>query len=119
MAAEAWGEIDVAAELGRIRRALEGVDTRAVDPEGDSALLVALSDGPVQQLLGAAVRVYAACRERDAGVGPVDPAAPPTATEVLMAVSALLEAVEVEPFELGLWTTWGIRGGSGDAGAGR
>lgn len=114
MAAEGWGDIDVAAELGRIRDALEGLDESAVGPDGD-AVLAALSEGRIQQLLGAAVRVYAACRERDAAVGPIDTSAAPTATEVLMAVSALLDAVDVEPFELGLWTTWGVRGGFGGA----
>lgn len=108
MSAEASGEMDIAAELDRIRRALEDIDEH-----GGSDLLAALGAGPVQQLLGAVVRIYAACREHDAGVEAVERSAPPTATEVLMTVSALLEAVEVEPFELGLWANWGIRGGSG------
>lgn len=113
MSAEASGEMDIAAELDRIRRALEDIDERGVDADGGSDLLAALGAGPVQQLLGAVVRIYAACREHDAGVEAVERSAPPTATEVLMTVSALLEAVEVEPFELGLWANWGIRGGSG------
>jgi hypothetical protein len=117
MSAEAGGEIDIAAQLDRIRRALAAIDEKGAD--GGDDLLKAVGDGPVQDLLGAVVRLFAACREHDAGVEAVDRSAPPTATEALITVSALLEAVEVEPFELGLWANWGIRGGSGGAGAER
>lgn len=69
--------------------------------------------GPVQRMLASAVRLYAACRELDADVEAFDRSSEaPSATAVLITVSALLEAVEVEPFELGLWMAWGTRGGA-------
>jgi hypothetical protein len=60
----------------------------------------------LQDALAAVTRVYAARVE--AG-GPVPAlsvggaAALPTATEVLVTVSGLLESAHIEPFELGLW----------------
>jgi hypothetical protein len=62
-------------------------------------------DAAVQQLLTAAVRLYAAKegpRPRAFAEGEEV-----TATEVLVTVSEMLEAVDVEVFELGIWQAWG------------
>lgn len=68
----------------------------------------------VQELLARAVRLYAERLEHDGAVPPFPPdASPPTATEVLRTVSAMLDAIDVEIFELGMWRAWGTRGGGG------
>lgn len=67
-----------------------------------------LSDDDVQTLLGTAVRLYAqragerdeplaAFAAEDAGV---------TATDAMLAVTAILKAVNVATFELGMWQAW-------------
>jgi hypothetical protein len=66
--------------------------------------------------LSAATRAYAD-RARAAGrAGPPDPFGPdaPTATDVAVTASAMLSAVGIEPFELGLWRAWGSPHGEGD-----
>ena len=70
----------------------------------------ALSDAEVQALLARAVRLYAervAEREDDLAAFPAD--APVTATEVMVTVSAMLKAVNLQLFELGMWQTWSGR----------
>jgi hypothetical protein len=97
--------LDLAAQVERIRSTVD------VLPQGnDESLIEALMSGGVQEVLAAAVRLYAACLERDSAV-PAFPhrADAPSATEALMAVTAVLAAVQIEPFELGLWATWGLR----------
>lgn len=65
----------------------------------------------VQQLMGGLVRAYAG-RNMEAesqgigpegGIQPFVPNAPVTATEVLITVSGMLEAVRLNLFELGMW----------------
>ena len=70
----------------------------------------ALSDAEVQVLLARAVRLYAgrvAEREDDLAAFPTD--APVTATEVMVTVTAMLKAVNLQLFELGMWQTWSGR----------
>lgn len=62
-------------------------------------------DEAVQQLLTAAVRLYAA--KEGPRVRPFPEDDEVTATEVLVTVSEMLEAVDVEVFELGIWQAWG------------
>jgi hypothetical protein len=67
------------------------------------------SDTDIQDMLANAVRLYAErAAERD---GPL-PAFPPdaaTATEVMVAVTAMLKAVNLQVFELGMWQAWSGR----------
>jgi len=62
-------------------------------------------DEAVQHLLTAAVRLYAA--KEGPRVRPFAEDDEVTATEVLVTVSEMLEAVDVEVFELGIWQAWG------------
>ena len=77
-----------------------------IDPTG----IGALSDAELQELLAAAIKSYAARAEAsdeplpalasDSGV---------TATEAMLAVSAIMKAVNVQVFELGMWQSWSGR----------
>ena len=67
-----------------------------------------LDDRDVQALLGAAVRLYA---QRAATHDEPMPAfnataAGVTATDAMMATTAILKAVNVATFELGMWQAW-------------
>ena len=68
-----------------------------------------LSDPDLQALLAAAVRIYA---ERAEGRDEL-PAFPVnnniTATHAMVAVTAMLKAVNVQVFELGMWQAWSGR----------
>jgi hypothetical protein len=68
------------------------------------------SDGEIQAMLADAVRLYAErAAERD-GALPAFPAlAPMTATDVMIATTAMLKAVNVQIFELGMWQAWAGR----------
>ncbi|MGH6682386.1 MAG: hypothetical protein ACRECA_00430 [Pseudolabrys sp.] len=66
-------------------------------------------DTEIQNLLAQAVRSYAErAAERDAAAAL--PAFPPeaqmTATEVMVTVTAMLKAVNLQVFELGMWQAW-------------
>jgi hypothetical protein len=65
------------------------------------------SDAEIQNMLAQAVRSYAErAAEKDA-VLPVFPAdAQMTATEVMVTVTAMLRAVNLQVFELGIWQAW-------------
>lgn len=69
-------------------------------------------DGPLpdllQPLLATATRAYAARCAAQPAEAPFSDDNVPTATEVAITVSAMLECVGIEPFELGIWNTWGI-----------
>ena len=65
-----------------------------------------LSAADVQRMLTEGVRAYAAAREAGEAATPFD--GEMTATEVLITVADMLEAVDVEVFELGLWNVFGI-----------
>jgi len=67
-----------------------------------------LDDADIQALLGAAVRLYA---QRSAEHDEPLPAfsaeqARVTATDAMLATTAILKAVNVATFELGMWQAW-------------
>jgi hypothetical protein len=67
------------------------------------------SDAEIQDMLVRAVRLYAErAAERD-GVLPAFPADAATATEVMVTVTAMLQAVNLQVFELGMWQAWSGR----------
>jgi|KBSSwiStaDraftv2_1062776.scaffolds.fasta_scaffold751987_2 hypothetical protein len=67
------------------------------------------SDAEIQGMLAKAVRLYA---ERAAECDGALPAFSPdavTATEVMVTVTAMLKAVNLQVFELGMWQAWSGR----------
>jgi hypothetical protein len=70
----------------------------------------ALSDSDVQALFAAAVRIYAERAEaRDEPLAAFPADAGITATHAMLAVTAMLKAVNVQLFELGMWQAWSGR----------
>jgi hypothetical protein len=70
----------------------------------------ALPDEDVQALLAAAVRIYAdRMEERDAPLPAFPPEAGITATQAMVTITAILKAVNVQLFELGMWQAWSGR----------
>ena len=65
----------------------------------------AIDEQTIQELLTAAVRLYAA-RVDQAGPFPGVKAGAISATDALVASTALLKSVNIAPFELGLWQAW-------------
>jgi hypothetical protein len=64
----------------------------------------------LQRVLAAAIKAYTARVEAGERLSPLPPAGDPlevSATEVLVAVTDMLAACEIELFELGMWQTWG------------
>lgn len=85
-------------------------DTLTRSPVRD--LLARVSDGPpladseIQELMAAAVRLYAARVDAE-GPLPVFPeSADITATETLVAATAILKGSNLQLFELGMWQAW-------------
>ena len=69
-----------------------------------------LSDVEVQAMLARAVRLYAErAAERDDALAAFPAGAQVTATEVMVTVTAMLKAVNLQLFELGMWQTWSGR----------
>jgi hypothetical protein len=69
-----------------------------------------LSDADVQALFAAVVRIYAERAEaRDEPLPAFPPDAGITATHAMIAVTAMLKAVNVQVFELGMWQAWSGR----------
>jgi hypothetical protein len=67
-----------------------------------------LSD--VQALMDLAVRAYGRIRDEEKEQGSIlPPVHRVTATDVSRAASALLDALNIEVFELALWESWGGR----------
>jgi hypothetical protein len=67
------------------------------------------SDAEVQDMLAKAVRLYAErAAERDSALAAFASDAP-TATEVMVTVTAMLSAVNLQIFELGMWQAWSGR----------
>ena len=67
------------------------------------------SDADVQDILAKAVRLYAErATERD-GALPAFASDAVTATEVMVTVAAMLSAVNLQIFELGMWQAWSGR----------
>ena len=66
-----------------------------------------LSDAAIQNLLADAVRLYAErAAEQDGALSAFPATAPVTATDVMLATTAMLKAVNVQIFELGMWQAW-------------
>jgi hypothetical protein len=67
-----------------------------------------LDDSDIQALLGAAVRLYGQrTAEREEPLPAFDAAtAGVTATDAMLATTAILKAVNVATFELGMWQAW-------------
>ena len=70
----------------------------------------ALNDNEIQALLARAVKLYA---ERAAASDTPLPAFPEgaqvTATDAVVTITAMLKAVNVQLFELGMWQAWSGR----------
>jgi hypothetical protein len=76
----------------------------------DLAAIGSLSDAELQAVMAAAIRSYAA--RADASDEPLPALAADsgvTATEAMLAVSAIMKAVNVQVFELGMWQSWSRR----------
>ena len=68
------------------------------------------SDAEIQALLAEAVRLYAErAAERETGLPAFPPDTAITATEVMLTTSAMLKAVNLQVFELGMWQSWAGR----------
>ena len=66
-----------------------------------------LSDADIQAMLAKAVRLYAERVAENESALPAFPAgAPVTATDVMVTTTAMLKAVNLQVFELGMWQTW-------------
>jgi hypothetical protein len=75
-----------------------------------SPIEIETSDAAIQSALANAVRAYAErAAERDGGLPAFPPQQSVTATEVMITVSAMLKAVNLQVFELGMWQSWSGR----------
>ena len=72
-----------------------------------------LSDSDIQDNLAKAIRLYAErVAERDDAL-PAFPADAVTATDVMVTATAMLKAVNLQIFELGMWQAWSGRQADG------
>lgn len=85
--------------------ALAGQVTELADQIVTSGRAEQIPEEVVRRLLSDAVRLYAAKAEYGSRFSPLDQEV--TATEVAVTSSAMLKAVEMEVFELGMWQVWG------------
>jgi hypothetical protein len=83
----------------------DGSAARPLEPVGDAG--EGTDPEEVQKLLEAALKLYAGLLEEGRGVPPLPPDTSVSATEVVATVSALLDQVDIEVFELGMWQSWG------------
>lgn len=66
-----------------------------------------ISDAEIQAMLAKAVRLYAARVAQREDTLPAFPAdANVTATDVMVTATAMLKAVNLQVFELGMWQAW-------------
>lgn len=69
-----------------------------------------LSDAEIQALLARAVRLYAdRVAARDEPLAAFPEGAQITATDAVVTTTAILKAVNVQLFELGMWQAWSGR----------
>ena len=69
-----------------------------------------LSDAEIQTMLADEVKLYAArVSERDGALAAFPDNVSVTATEAMTAITAILKAVNVQLFELGMWQAWSGR----------
>jgi hypothetical protein len=67
----------------------------------------ARSDAEIQAMLADAVRLFAErAAERESGIAAFPDGASVTSTDVMVAVTAMMKAVNVQTFELGMWQSW-------------
>jgi hypothetical protein len=88
---------------------LARLEAAAADPAG----LTAATAREVQDVLAAATRAYAAMRAAGAGLPAFASGSrtqPPSATDVVVTISEMLESAGIELFEVGLWQTMGSTG---------
>jgi hypothetical protein len=64
------------------------------------------SDTDIQSMLAKAVRLYAERAGEQDGALPAFASDAATATEVMVTVMAMLKAVNLQVFELGMWQAW-------------
>jgi hypothetical protein len=70
----------------------------------------ALTDADIQAMLAASVRLYAERAEaREEPFAAFGPDAGVTATHAMVAITAILKAVNLQLFELGMWQAWSGR----------
>jgi hypothetical protein len=68
------------------------------------------SDAEIQGMLAKAVQLYAErAAERDGTLAAFPTDAQVTATDVMVTVTAMLKAVNLQVFELGMWQAWSGR----------
>jgi hypothetical protein len=83
-----------------------------------------ISEEALGALLAATVRLYAARYQQDPSVRPFGrDGAGVTATDVMVATTAMLQALHLQLFELGMWQAWtgtrsGLANGASKAGSG-
>ena len=66
-----------------------------------------VSDAEIQSALVNAVRAYAErAAEREGGLSAFPAEDSVTATDVMVTVTAMLKAVNLQVFELGMWQSW-------------
>ncbi len=65
-----------------------------------------ISDEAMRGLFSTLIQAYGAKFDEGRRPLPIDPDFPPTATNVLVTVSALMKASNLEIFELGMWQSW-------------
>jgi hypothetical protein len=68
-----------------------------------------LTDAEVQEMLARAVRLYAERVEEQGALAAFPAGAAVTATDVMVTVTAMLKAVNLQVFELGMWQSWAGR----------
>jgi len=68
-----------------------------------------VSDAEIQALMARAVRLYARRAEEGDAPAAFPAEAQITATEVMVTVTAMLKAVNLQVFELGMWQAWSGR----------
>jgi hypothetical protein len=64
------------------------------------------SDTDIQSMLAKAVRLYAQRAGEQDGALPAFASDAATATDVMVTVTAMLKAVNLQVFELGMWQAW-------------
>ena len=64
------------------------------------------SDTDIQSMLAKAVRLYAESASEQDGALPAFASDAVTATDVMVTVTAMLKAVNLQVFELGMWQAW-------------
>lgn len=101
--------LTLAQEVARVAEVFESLEPGSLEQEEDVGKL---SDAAVQAVLTLGVKLYSAKLEQGDWLPPFAARDAITATEALATVTEILNAVDVEVFELGLWKMWGgIQGG--------